>query len=336
MKFKLRFMSKKIYFIDRYDIVKKDNIKEYSGYEQIVKYSPLFTRIKANKFLSRTFKIKLPKNYIRANLFKEIKALFISVFTGSSIFYLYADKDAFLLPLIKKKFGLKRIKIFGTLHWPVEISESFSFYKHNLSEQFNGVITLSNSLTKLPVKNIKVIPHGIDLDFWQNSNSYAEDGYYLLLGESNRNHQEQVNFIKTIYEVDNNSKFILLSRKKEIYNQYENLPNISIIKNRITDIELKQLYSEAKAVILIQYNCLASNVVLESIAMNIPLIINRVGDIEEYLGVEYPLFTDTEVNVYKFINDNNYNKRIRQYIDSIKWNFSWKQIAEKTVKFIEN
>jgi glycosyltransferase involved in cell wall biosynthesis len=110
---------------------------------------------------------------------------------------------------------------------------------------------------------------------------------------------------------------------------------VSIINKRISDIELKPLYSNAKAVILIQHNCLASNVVLESIAMNVPLLTNRIGDIEEYLGMEYPLFIDMEENIYRFIHDKDYSREIELYLDRIKLNFSWKEIAEKTIKFIK-
>lgn len=329
----------KVYYINRYDFHKPQNVKYFSGYEQIVKYSKSFRRIKGNFILKRVlvFIIKnknIPKDYIKHNLSKEMKALFIAIFTGNPIFYLYADKDAFLVPLVKKKFGFKRIKIYGTLHWPIENSTEYSFYKNNLCEQFNGIITLSNSLTKLPNRNITVIPHGIDLEFWHNNNSSATNDYYLLLGQSNRNHNEQVNFIKTIYNIDNGSKFIILTNNNSIYSQYEKLPNVSIIKKRVSDIELKQLYSNAKAVVLIQHNCLASNVVLESIAMNVPLLTNRIGDIEEYLGMEYPLFTDIEENIHRFIHDKDYSREIELYLERIKLNFSWKEIAEKTIKFI--
>src|SRR5690606_28653548 len=190
------------------------------------------------------------------------------------VFYLYADKDAFLLPLIKRKFNIKRIKLYGTLHWPIEISETFSFYKNDLATQFNGIITLSSSLH---FSKSCVIPHGINTSFWKKDEGITFENSYLLLGISNRNHEGQIKLVKKIKSIDPTSQFILLMRNKQVYQHYENIPDVEIIKTRISDQELRLLYAKSKAVILIQNYSLASNVVLECISTKTPLIANKIG-----------------------------------------------------------
>src|SRR5690554_2491471 len=123
-------MNNKIYYINRYDLHKINKIKDYSGYEQIVKYSSCFYKVNKShildKILKKIFYKNLPKGYLAANLSKEIKVFFKVIFTKQPVFYLYADKDAFLLPLLKRRLNLNWNKIYGTLHWPPEESKDFS------------------------------------------------------------------------------------------------------------------------------------------------------------------------------------------------------------------
>ena len=338
-KLKMKF---KIYYINRYSSPNSNEIRNHSGYEQLVKYSNLFKSGKSNKFINNlVFKflnIEKPKDYREIKSSEELILFFKSLITGNPVFYLYADKDAFLLPLLKRKFRLKRIKLFGTLHWPWEISQEFSFYKHNLENQFDGIITLSSSLNPKVSIPTCIIPHGIDLSYWQKDSSIIWENSYLILGISNRNHKGQMEVISNIKEIDPRAKFVLLIQDENIYKQYEVFPEMEIRKERVTDDELKRLYTTSKAVILIQNHCLASNVVLECISMNTPLISNRVGDIEEYLGKDYPLFLDDNQEgdkLYNICHSIEFRQEIVEYFSHIRNKFEWNQVAEQTINFIE-
>ncbi|MCR8666362.1 glycosyltransferase [Aestuariibaculum sp. M13] len=287
--------------------------------------------------LNKFFLKSLPKGYLSANLSKELKLFFKTLFTGYPVFYLYADKDAFLLPLLKRYFKLKRLKIYGTLHWSVQESGDYSFYKHGLITEFNGIIALSKGLC-IKGSNSMVIPHGINLDFWKSSN-IEKRNLYLLIGVSNRNHKGQADIVKSILQIDSEAVFILLSKDKKEFKHYVNINQISICKDWITDVKLRELYDQAKAVILIQNYCFASNVVLESMAMGVPLIANRVGDIEEYLGGTYPLYIEIEDKCHsdkikQLCHDKDFYYQIQSYLQSRKYLFEWNRITEQTEKFI--
>jgi len=331
-----------IYFIDRYDFNKDFQVRNFSGYEQIVKYSSEFKRINSviflNKVLHLLLKNKIPKNYIKSNLSKELIAFYYAFVWGIPIFYLYADKDAYLLPLLKRKFQMNRIKIYGTLHWPKEISTNFSFYHYQLMDQFDGVFSLSKTLSE-DNKQIKIIPHGINLEFWTNLNLNLFENYYLVIGQSNRNHYKQIEVITKISKIDSNANFIVVVSNNKVKDFYKEIPKTTVINTRISDIELHDLYAKAKGVILFQDYCLASNVVLESIAMGVPILTNNVGDISEYLGKDYELYINNLDNdIYKlkkFIENKDVRESIVSKFVKIKNKFDWKIISSVTVNYIK-
>lgn len=334
-------MSFKIYYINRYNRKLQEDVKNHSGYEQLVNYSKIFQPIKASsgfsKIAIKMLQLPKPQDYRTATLGEELLAFCKALITGNPVFYLYADKDAYLLPILKRKFKLKRIKLFGTLHWPKEISSEFSFYKYNLADQFDGIITLSSSLKKEFPPRQTVIPHGVDLDFWKNDDLQNFDNSYLILGISNRNHEGQIKIIKQIQEIDPEAKFKVLLNDPNIYKLYKTIQEVEIIKDRKSDQDLKALYRSSKAVILIQIFSLASNVVLECISMQVPLLANRVGDMEEYLGKEYPLFLDKtqrDERIYNFCHSPDFRDKVSDYLGQVRNNFGWKSLAERTVDFI--
>src|SRR5690606_31040303 len=140
----------------------------------------------------------------------------------------------------------------------------------------------------------KIIPHGIDLSFWKKTNSFQKENLYLIVGISNRDHIKQKRIILKIKNIDSEAKFLIITRNKAIQKMYEGIEGVNIKKDFVADDELKTYYEKSKAVILFQNHCLASNVVLESMAMCVPIIANLVGDIHEYLGDNYPLYITDE------------------------------------------
>src|SRR5690606_26349836 len=154
--------------------------------------------------------------------------------------------------------------------------KDFSFYKLGLSSEFNGIIGLSSTIESLNYKNIKKISHGIDLTFWNKTNSFQKENLYLIIGISNRDHSKQKEIILKIKNIDSEAKFLVVIRNKGVRKMYEGIEGVSIKKDFVTDDELKSYYEKVKAVILFQNHCLASNVVLEAIAMCVPVITNLV------------------------------------------------------------
>ena len=149
---------------------------------------------------------------------------------------------------------------------------------------------------------------------------------------------KQIKIIKLIKQIDSEAKFLLIARIKSIQKMYENINGVNIKKEVIEDDELKTYYEKAKAVILFQDNCLASNVVLESIAMCVPIITNLVGDIGEYLYEDYPLYIEEGKEEEKLsafcLSDTLQNEIIKRFKE-IRNDFDWPNITKATIDFIE-
>ena len=62
------------------------------------------------------------------------------------------------------------------------------------------------------------------------------------------------------------------------------------------------------------YDVSASNTILECIAMNVPIIVNRLPANEEYLGANYPLFYDSLNEAENFLNDERSIEKGYEYI----------------------
>jgi glycosyltransferase involved in cell wall biosynthesis len=340
-----------VYFIERYDRFKKDNIGTYSGYHQIVKYSSNYKRIKGNRFLNsllKRFLVKIHKpGYLFANSSKEISGMFRDILKPKTrIHYLYADKDALILPLLRSRLNLKRIELIGSFHWPVQpMSKAEEKQEAERLQQFKKAIILGPQLYDHYAKyipSVRFIPHGIDTDYWKKSSRISEKEKYrqakniLIIGESNRDHEAQARLMRVILEYDNNVSFTVLIKRQEVLQHYTGIENTVINDGYLNDDDFKALYEGAFAVLLIQENCLGSNVVLESMSLGIPLITNNTGDIGVYLGDEYDLYIDRQLTLkHKLLwNDPDYYRNTSNYLLERSKFFSWDIVAKQTMDFV--
>lgn len=148
-----------------------------------------------------------------------------------------------------------------------------------------------------------VVYHPTELDVpWWSFDSYEanESKSLVQLGFYIRNTRA----IYQVPDIERHQKVRILNRSLKFIYGYDravvkywkssssrgmhcNVRNI----NRISDIEYDNVLS--KNIILTElFASAANNVVIECIARNTPLIVNRQPAVEEYLGKEYPLFFD--------------------------------------------
>jgi len=99
---------------------------------------------------------------------------------------------------------------------------------------------------------------------------------------------------RAIFDLDSvYDKFILRGVGNAFcYNKLTYLNDSVSYLNRLTDEEYDVVLSE-NIVFLNLYGSSANNTVIECIARNTPIVINRLPALEEYLGKDYPLFYDT-------------------------------------------
>jgi polysaccharide pyruvyl transferase WcaK-like protein len=109
--------------------------------------------------------------------------------------------------------------------------------------------------------------------------------------------------IKAIYDIDYPQKYALIGKKMEdkykmisfgdtqketLYNMDTSVKIITYLENDMYDDILSRY-----VVFLKLKDASAVNTILECIARNTPIIVNRLPAVEEYLGVNYPLYYNT-------------------------------------------
>ena len=88
------------------------------------------------------------------------------------------------------------------------------------------------------------------------------------------------------------------------------------IRDRVADDEYDELLSSS-IVFLSLYDAPANTTVVECLARNTPLVVNRLPGIEEYLGSDYPLFYDTMKEATQMIGDREKLLQASQYLKSL-------------------
>jgi hypothetical protein len=90
----------------------------------------------------------------------------------------------------------------------------------------------------------------------------------------------------------------------------DNDKNIQVI-NELNDDEYKNVFSSS-CIFCDLADAIANNIVLECIKYNTPIIIKRIPSIEEYLGIEYPLFFEDTSELSKFTDSKYLHTKIVQ------------------------
>jgi glycosyltransferase involved in cell wall biosynthesis len=321
-----------INFIDRYDnaLVKR----KYSGYEQLPLYMEGYKRLHSINWLNKLLKLlligKQPKDYIWANSSKEVVAIFMALVFNRPVHYLYGDKDTFIILQVKRIFRWKRIRIYATLHWPLIDSDRNRIAQLAFIDCCIVMGSQFHQEVKKIIDNTFLVPHGIDLSFWQLEKVIEDEDYILILGTSNRDHKLQRLVAEQIIK-NHGCRVKVLTHAKEERQKYSEI-GVEVIEGFMGDIDLKVLITKAKALLLIQLNCIASNVVLESMALGKPLIANRVGDIVDYLGEEYP-YLPFEEDINDFLTSFFKKQSLLELSQQLKnrvRDFSWYSVAKRT------
>ena len=89
-----------------------------------------------------------------------------------------------------------------------------------------------------------------------------------------------------------------------------------IVQARVTNDEYDELLCSS-IVFLSLYDAPANTTVVECLARNTPLIVNRLPGIEEYLGCSYPLFYDTLQEATQLIGNREKLLQASQYLKSL-------------------
>lgn len=249
------------------------------------------------------------------------------------IHYLDGEHSAKFLPSLMRKLNKRRPKFIATYHQCPEELDSLII---------KDVITCLDCITVVSPEQIaffkefvasdkiRVILHGIDIDYFKIGNIPKEDGKFkcITVGHWLRD-------FKTICKVANMLKdnasiefHIVSSHASEV----ENLANVIIHRN-ISDTELLKLYQQSHILFLPLIKTTANNALLEGIACGLPIVTGSLPSVRAYLPGNEGIFIKkndpqqfADAILYLFHNTDERRKMSREARKRAE-EFDWRKIT---------
>ena len=264
--------------------------------------------------------IKIPIVYYFDNLIKKIvnypisiSSIFNNTFTNqiknSDVIILVNESVMFFalpyLYFLKKKNNNLKIALFTMgLFANFSRNKYKKFFQEFIINNFclkviDNFLFLGNEEYKYAVKNYQIrdskfqyVAFGIDTQFWKNANSYnlKNRKYILFIGND---HQRDYEFVVQLANELENYEFIFLTSK--IHKNQISKKNVKLINgmwwsNKVSDFEIKNLYSNAMLTILPIKNSLqpsGQSVALQSMSMGTPVLITKTDGFWDYEKFEH-------------------------------------------------
>ena len=187
-----------------------------------------------------------------------------------------------------------------------------------LKDHISYIYTLSNShkeyiYNKCPEYRDKIMSVLHPIPIFQSKTSFdinifTQTKQILHIGWSHKNFSKFITF----YQPKEFTKTILIKKSFEIeWNRLSsnmNLTNINILKELKAE-EYQKLFTCSCLFVFFE-DCSASNVILECIKFNTPVIINKIPAVIEYLGPDYPLYYEKDEDLQSFKNPKFLNTQV--------------------------
>jgi glycosyltransferase involved in cell wall biosynthesis len=281
----------------------------YSGINQLVKYIdptefnlevqnasdsdddfPLQSE-RIRNYLSRVVKKKGMQWYKLSDLMAEFKAL-RRWMNGKLdlLHYLDAEHSAQYLPILFRNFQSWRPKMIATYHQHPAVIDSL--INKEIIPIFDLITVVSPEQVSffkefIPPHKIRVILHGIDVDFFKPNDSGKKNGKFkcITVGHWHR----EFAIIREVSESLVNNKYIEFiyvtsSKAGPRVTGLEGLSNVTIHRENIDDIKLLNLYQQSDILFLpLQYST-ANNALLEGIACGLPVVSTYLPSVKAYLN----------------------------------------------------
>jgi glycosyltransferase involved in cell wall biosynthesis len=175
-------------------------------------------------------------------------------------------------------------KMVATFHMPPDKFREIMSGTRHLATLDAAVIVAPNQKEMLspaidPAK-VHLIPHGVDIHFFQPARDRAITKKLIFVGSHMRNFLMLRRVIEAMQAHDPDLSFTIVTLKSCL-EHFAGLKNTTLCA-AIPEEELRDLYQSAALLLMPMYDCTANNAVLEAMACGLPVIATRVGGIDLY------------------------------------------------------
>lgn len=211
------------------------------------------------------------------------------------VHYLDGEHSAQFLPGVLKMFRRDGPKLVGTYHQPPDLLESLTI-KDVISRLDCVTVQCPEQAAYfkefLPADKVRLILHGIDIDFFRPGDGPREKGKFRCITVGH--HLRDFNVLREVAEnlscLAEIEFHVVSSRATEL----AGLGNVTI-HSGIDDTALLELYQGADALFLPLVQSTANNSLLEAIACGLPVVSTDLPSVKAYLpGKEAVLIKDND------------------------------------------
>ncbi len=173
------------------------------------------------------------------------------------------------------------------------------------------------------------IPHGIDTEYWsidKKDISSKKKNMVLCVGS----HGVNVDQLNVIINSNPSYHFHMIGMKNFNFKQSN-----CRIYDRVSDNDLKSLYSEADILVRTVHFATANNSILEAMAMGCVVVTNNIPGIQDYLSKSTCIFVE-DLADYRLVKTTNELDIIRNNaFTKIEENFSWEVVLKNYEQIYE-
>lgn len=324
----------------------------HSGYEQLIRFlnaDDVIFRVRKNadnfwiKNIERALRrITASKWYMWDGVEAEWHTWRKSRKHGDALIshFLYGDNAIGLLPYFNHKLAGKLVL---TIHaCPSDLGEILQ--KPKLLKRVDAIVLLGSNQKPfflkhgIPDHNIHLVPHGVDLTYFtptENEHFHTcrrKNFEIIMVGNWRRNFP----FYRRVAErfLENpHIHFRVISQNHHRFH-FEGLPNVTFHSN-ISDEKLKRMYQSSDVLLLGLQDAVANNVLLEGMACGLPVVVEKVGALPEYVTETAGCYVapNDDASAARAITSLYQNKELwlqkrTQVLEEVT-HFDWNNIAEK-------
>ncbi|MFH0908136.1 MAG: glycosyltransferase [bacterium] len=260
---------------------------------------------------------------------------------GCLVHFLYGE---FATPRSRGLFRGRTGRLVGTFHasvrkQPSVLGRSTAFRNYDWISVVSATQVPFFIEHGFPVERIRVLPLGVDTDYFAPPDSAppVHDGPLrgLLVGTTERDHEFMASVMKRM------PPGVLELSVRTVPEQESNYRGVSGVNllPRLSDDELVRAYGSAELLVMPLLDCTANDAILEAMACGTPVVTNRVGGIPEYVSGEAGYLLD-EKRVDLWVDQLAALARKRDELRAMRpavrrWaeRFSWRLIASQYRQF---
>jgi glycosyltransferase involved in cell wall biosynthesis len=246
-------------------------------------------------------------------------------------------------------FRKRAQRLIGTFHASARKLPLVLGDRYRALEHFDGITLMSESQRPffmergVPEDQIRVILHGVDTDYFQPPTvrqPRREALRGLMVGKTERDHALMKAVLDRLPEgvLD---MTILTAKEQRTYYYGGQAPH-TVFPDHLSDQGLLDAYQQADLLVMPMIDCTANNAVLEAMACGTPVMVNRVGGIEEYVDPSCNVVLEehtVEGWVDQIIDCHRERERLEQQREMVRqWaeGFAWDIMAEQYLQFYKD